>query len=54
MAATAFLWCSFMICRLILAGSNPHGVIFDQRDSSQMRKVLFLLLEKIPLDLDKF
>lgn len=54
MAAAASLRYSFMICKIMLAGGNPHSVTFDQRDCSQMRKVLFLVPGKIHLDLDNF
>lgn len=50
MAAALFLCYSFRICKIMLAGGNPHGVTFDQRDCSQMRKVVFLVPGKIHLD----
>lgn len=54
MAAAAFLLYSFMVGKIVLADSNLPEVIFHHRDSSQMRKVLFIAFRKMHLDLYKF
>lgn len=43
-----------MVGKIVLADSNPSEVIFDHRDSLEMRKVLFIAFRKIHLDLYKF
>lgn len=43
-----------VVGKIVLADSNPPEVIFDHRDSSEMRKVLFIAFRKIHLDLYKF